>query len=89
MSAVMEHPIRTWLASRDPLPMKVGDFAEKLGISRIHLGRLMRADGNFNTSLFAKIEDVTSGDLKAVDLFAHYQRQQAERAKDFSTASTG
>jgi hypothetical protein len=70
------------LASRKPYPMKVSDFAEKLGISRIHLGRLMRADGNFNSSLFTKIEEITAGDLKAVDLFAHYQQQQVQRASN-------
>ena len=46
--------------------MKIGDFAAKVGISRIHLGRLMRAEGIFKTSLFEKIETVTGGDLRAL-----------------------
>ena len=70
----MQHPIRQWCARQNP-PVKIGDFAKKVGISRIHLGRLMRAQGNFTLDLFDSCERATNRDLKALELIAHFQKQ--------------
>jgi hypothetical protein len=79
----MEHPIRTWCARQSP-PVRIGDFAKRLGISRIHLGRLMRAEGNFKLSTFEEVERATGGDLQALSLIAHFHKQR-ELAQAVST----
>ena len=76
----MEHPIRVWLAATNPA-ITVTELADRIGISRIHLGRLMRAQGNFNTEIFEKLEKATAGGLKAVDLFAYYQTQRTKKPR--------
>lgn len=78
-SPPMQHPIRQWCARQDP-PVKIADFAKRVGISRIHLGRLMRADGNFTLNTFNACERASRGDLKALELIAHFQKQRELRA---------
>lgn len=73
--ALMEHPIRTWCARQSP-PVRIGDFARRIGITRTHLGRLMRAEGNFKLSMFEAVEGATGGDLQALDLIAHFHKQR-------------
>jgi DNA-binding transcriptional regulator YdaS (Cro superfamily) len=60
----------------------VSEFAARIGISRIHLGRLMRAQGNFSTDIFEAIERETAGELTAIELFAHYSEQRAASRAD-------
>lgn len=85
----MEHPIRTWCRRQSP-PVPIGEFARKIGISRIHLGRLMRADGNFKMSTFEACERETRGQLTALELIAHFQKQQAlKRATDGALTGAG
>lgn len=78
-AATMEHPIRAWCLRQDP-PVTLGAFARRLDISRIHLGRLMRGDGNFKLDLFQRIEAVTGGELKSLEMIAHFQTQQELRS---------
>lgn len=75
----MEHPIRAWCARQEPA-VTLSAFARRLEISRIHLGRLMRGDGNFKLDLFQRIENVTGGELKSLDLIAFFQTQQELRS---------
>lgn len=69
------HPIRDWCSRQTPR-VRLGAFAKKLGISRIHLARLMRGDGNFKLSLFDEIERVTGGELNALTLIADFQKRR-------------
>lgn len=78
-AANMQHPIRQWCSTQQP-PVLIGEFAKRVGVSRIHLGRLMRADGNFNMKIFDACERVTNGDLKALQLIAHFQKQRELKA---------
>ena len=74
----MQHPIRAWCSLQSP-PILIGDFAKRVGISRIHLGRLMRAQGNFTLDTFDAIARASNGELKALELIAHFQKQRELR----------
>jgi hypothetical protein len=77
-AASMQHPIRQWCYSQNP-PVRIGEFAKRVGVSRIHLGRLMRADGNFGMNIFDACERASNGELKALQLIAHFQKQRELR----------
>jgi len=79
------HPIRDWCSRQTPR-IRLGAFAKRLGMSRIHLARLMRGDGNFKLSTFNAIEAETGGELKALVLIADFNARQDLRAAELAGA---
>lgn len=79
----MKHPVDNWLTIND---VRKADLAARVGISPVHLNRLLRADPStsYTTDLFERLSDAMNGDLTAEELFAEFQRRrrlQAEAAE--------
>jgi DNA-binding transcriptional regulator YdaS (Cro superfamily) len=74
----MTHPLKDWLARQTP-PLKVKEFAERLGVHPIKLRRLFNAENSVSRKIFEDIEAATEGELTAVDLYVHYRRQRADQ----------
>jgi transcriptional regulator with XRE-family HTH domain len=64
MIMVMKHPLRAWLDSK---PETQEAFAARVGISRMHLWRILNGETP-SRDLAVKMQDATDGDIRAAFL---------------------
>ncbi len=78
----MTHPLKAWVARQTP-KLTMLAFAGEVGCHVITLRRLMNGE-DVSRELFEDIERATNGELRAVDLYAHYdaQRKAAREAAE-------
>lgn len=70
----MTHPVNDWLKQEG---RRKSWLAGEVGISEVHLNRLIRGEGEFTTGVFDKLGAAMS--VPAEDLFADFMERRRER----------
>lgn len=79
MNRGMKHPLTEWLEQkREPLEA----FARRVGVSRMHLWRLIKGRGNFTTDLLNSISDATGGEVTVGQLAATLKAASDRRKRE-------